>query len=45
MVNNWVFVVTNSLLLLSALLGLGITLHNRRRSSGQAKSREIGNGV
>ena len=44
-VGNWVFVVTNSLLLLSALVGLGITLHNRRRSSSQTKSCEIENGA
>ena len=31
LVENWVFVVTNSLLLLSALVGLGIVLHHRRR--------------
>lgn len=43
LVSNWVFVVTNSLLLLSALVGLVITLHNRRRSSSQTKSRESGN--
>lgn len=43
LVGNWVFVVTNSLLLLSALIGLGITLHNRRHSSGQTKSHKVGN--
>jgi MtN3 and saliva related transmembrane protein len=30
LVNNWVFVVTNGLMLLSAILGLGIVLHHRR---------------
>src|SRR5205085_12273774 len=33
LVSNWVFVVTNLLLLLSAVVGLGIVLHHRRRSS------------
>jgi uncharacterized protein with PQ loop repeat len=33
LVSNWVFVVTNSLLLLSAFVGLGIVLHHRRRTS------------
>ena len=31
LVNNWVFVVTNSVMLLSALVGLGIVLHHRKR--------------
>jgi len=30
LVNNWVFVVTNGLMLLSAILGLVIVLHHRR---------------
>jgi MtN3 and saliva related transmembrane protein len=33
MVKNWVFVVTNMLMLLNALIGLGIVLYHRRRSS------------
>ena len=32
MVKNWVFVVTNSLMLLSAFAGLGIVLFHRWRS-------------
>jgi uncharacterized protein with PQ loop repeat len=31
LVHNWVFVVTNSLMLLNGLLGLGIVLYHRRR--------------
>jgi MtN3 and saliva related transmembrane protein len=31
LVNNWVFVVTNSLMLLNGLAGLGIVIHHRRR--------------
>ena len=31
LVSNWVFVITNSLLLVSALVGLGIVLHHRHR--------------
>src|SRR5919202_254855 len=31
LVRNWVFVVTNSLMLLNGLLGLGIVLYHRRR--------------
>jgi uncharacterized protein with PQ loop repeat len=44
MVNNWVFVVTNSLMLLSAFAGLLIVLHHRRRSSrsGGQSERAIG---
>ena len=30
LVSNWVFVATNALMLLSALVGLGIVLHHRR---------------
>lgn len=32
LVNNWVFVVTNSLMLLNGLLGLSIVIHHRRRA-------------
>ena len=31
LVNNWVFVVTNSVMLLSGLVGLGIVLYHRKR--------------
>ena len=31
LVSNWVFVVTNSLMLINGLLGLGIVIHHRRR--------------
>ena len=33
LVSNWVFVVTNSLMLLNGLLGLGIVIHHRRKRS------------
>jgi len=33
LVGNWVFVVTNLVMLLSGLCGLGIVLHHRRRES------------
>jgi uncharacterized protein with PQ loop repeat len=33
LVRNWVFTVTNSLLLLSAVVGMVLTLHFKRRSS------------
>lgn len=32
LLHNWVFVVTNFLMLLSALIGFAITLHQKRRS-------------
>jgi MtN3 and saliva related transmembrane protein len=30
LVSNWVFVVTNSLMLVNGLIGLGIVLHHRK---------------
>ena len=33
LVNNWVFVVTNSLMLVNGLLGLLIVIRHRRRAS------------
>jgi uncharacterized protein with PQ loop repeat len=39
LVRNWVFVVTNSLMLLNGLLGLLIVLHHRRRAArGELKT-------
>ena len=38
LVSNWVFVVTNSLMLVNALLGYGIVLHHRRRDQRQGQS-------
>lgn len=35
LVSNWVFVVTNLVMLLSGLLGLAIVLHHRRRAAGK----------
>ena len=37
LVSNWVFVVTNAVMLVNGLLGLLIVLHHRRR--GRAKAR------
>ena len=39
LVRNWVFVVTNALMVLSALVGLAIVLHHRarRRSAPRAE--------
>jgi MtN3 and saliva related transmembrane protein len=36
LVENWVFVVTNAVLLAENLVGLGIVLHHRRRAAGGA---------
>jgi len=39
LVRNWVFVVTNSLMLVNGLLGLLIVLHHRRRAArGELKA-------
>ncbi len=37
LVSNWVFVVTNALMLLNGLLGLLIVIHHRRRERAKAK--------
>ena len=37
LVSNWVFVVTNSLMLLNGLLGLGIVIHHRRRERQESR--------
>ena len=36
LVSNWVFVVTNAVMLVNGLLGLLIVLHHRRRDRGGA---------
>lgn len=33
LVHNWVFVVTNGLMVLNALIGYGITAHQKKRES------------
>ncbi|HEY0006102.1 MAG TPA: hypothetical protein VGB17_15085 [Pyrinomonadaceae bacterium] len=38
LVHNWVFVVTNALMLLNGLLGLAIVLHHRKRASLEDES-------
>ena len=40
LVDNWVFVATNALMLLNGLIGYLITLHNRRREAGESKQNE-----
>ena len=37
LVSNWVFVVTNAVMLANGLLGLLIVIHHRRRERKQAK--------
>jgi uncharacterized protein with PQ loop repeat len=37
LVSNWVFVVTNAVMLVNGLLGLLIVIHHRRRARAQAK--------
>jgi uncharacterized protein with PQ loop repeat len=39
LISNWVFVVTNALLLASSMLGLLIVFHHRRRQSRGASVR------
>ena len=37
LVSNWVFVVTNAVMLVNGLLGLLIVMHHRRRERRQAR--------
>ncbi|HKO59074.1 MAG TPA: hypothetical protein VJ276_24620 [Thermoanaerobaculia bacterium] len=39
LVHNWVFVVTNALMLLNGLVGIAITMRYRRRESAAATMR------
>ncbi len=43
LVKNWVFVVTNSVMLLNGMLGLGIVIYHRRRGQkkGNTSGREL----
>ena len=43
MVGNMVFVVTNALLLLSAIVGLSVVLYHRRREGNQESSNATNN--
>ena len=48
LVGNWVFVVTNALMLVNGLTGLFIVLHHRRRErreGGAKKTDEAGGGL
>jgi uncharacterized protein with PQ loop repeat len=40
LVSNWVFVVTNFLMLINGLIGLGIVLHHRKREEREGKNRK-----
>jgi len=37
LIGNWIFVITNALMLLNGLMGLGITLHHRRQANRSSK--------
>jgi MtN3 and saliva related transmembrane protein len=41
LVSNWVFVATNALMLLSALVGFGIVIHHRRSGAPKESKREF----
>jgi uncharacterized protein with PQ loop repeat len=41
LVRNWVFVVTNALILCNALVGLAIVLRHRRRAAVEARLRGL----
>ncbi len=40
---NWVFIVTNSLMILNSLVGVAIIFHHRRRENNQAAQQLVGN--
>jgi uncharacterized protein with PQ loop repeat len=39
LIHNWVFVITNALMLLNGLAGLGITIYQHRRGNSRGKSK------
>jgi uncharacterized protein with PQ loop repeat len=39
LVSNWVFVVTNALMLVNGLIGLGIVLYHRRQETGDRRQK------
>jgi MtN3 and saliva related transmembrane protein len=41
LLSNWVFVVTNALMFISAFVGLGIVLYHQRRDARSEKQTEI----
>ncbi|MDQ1592547.1 MAG: hypothetical protein QOG71_3174 [Pyrinomonadaceae bacterium] len=45
MVGNWVFVVTNSIMVVNGLAGLFIVLHHRRREQREQGTKEAGGGL
>lgn len=37
LITNWIFIVTNSLMVLNSLVGIGILFYHRRRAGGQTQ--------
>lgn len=40
LITNWVFIVTNSLMVLNSLIGVGILLYHRKRDHNSEQSQE-----
>ncbi len=41
LITNWVFIVTNSLMVINSLVGIGILLHHRRRGQQQSLQQQL----
>jgi len=41
LITNWVFIVTNSLMVLNSLIGIGILLYHRKRDNNGEQKQEL----
>ena len=41
LITNWVFIVTNSLMVLNSLVGIGILFYHRRRDNQDGQKQEL----
>ncbi len=41
LITNWIFIVTNSLMVLNSLIGIGILLYHRKRDNNGEQKQEL----